>query len=227
MSTPSPNPVRIMLIDNHALVRIGLRMVIEREPGLIVVGEAGSAGEALAIVAQEQPDIILFEPNLPDCLGVELISQLTAVAPRTRVLLVTGLSDAGLHHRAVQLGATGIVLKQQTSDVLVKATRKVYAGEAWLDRSMVADVITKLSRGQDDNRADSEAEKIALLSPREREVIALIGEGFKNKQIADRLSISEATARHHLTSIFAKLDVSDRLELIIFAYRHGLAQLPR
>jgi len=110
---------------------------------------------------------------------------------------------------------------------LLKAITKVYAGEIWFDRSMMGSVLSQMSRVGKGNNQDPEAVKMATLTEREREIITLIGEGLKNKQIADRLFISETTVRHHLTSIFAKLEVSDRLELIIYAFRHNLAQSPR
>ena len=109
--------------------------------------------------------------------------------------------------------------------MLVKAVRKVHAGEVWLDRVMMADVLTRITRGGE-NRDNPEAAKISSLSAREREVVDLIGMGLKNKEIAERLFLSEVTIRHHLTSIYNKLGVSDRLELLIYAYRHGLVQLP-
>ncbi len=226
MSDSSLNPIRIVLIERYALVRAGLRALIERVPGLCIVGEAGLVADALAVVAREQPDVILFEPNVADDNGCELISQLLESATQARLILVTSLADAQLHHRAVQLGAMGIVQKDQTTDALIKAIAKVYAGEAWLDRLMVANVITRLSHGQNIQTDAPEKNRIASLSQREREVIALIGKGLKNKQIAEQMSISEVTVRHHLTSIFTKLEVGDRLELMIFAYRHKIVDLP-
>jgi two-component system nitrate/nitrite response regulator NarL len=227
MAIPPRKLIRILLVDHHTLVRAGIRMLIETQAGLTVVGEAGDAAEALLIAAREHPDIILFDPNLNDCESLDLIPQLLAAAGRAQVLLVTSISDPRMHEQAIELGAMGVVLEQQPVEVLFKAIEKVYTGEAWFDRSMIARVLAKLSRARAAGNTDVESDKIALLSQREREVIALIGQGLKNKQIAERLSISEITARHHMTSIFSKLGISDRLELIVFAYRHGLAQLPR
>jgi two-component system nitrate/nitrite response regulator NarL len=121
-------------------------------------------------------------------------------------------------------GAMGVVLKEHAAEVLIKAINKVHQGEVWLDRSMMGTVLDEMTQAPE---IDPEGARIASLSDREREVIALIAEGLKNKQIAQRLFISETTVTHHLSSIFSKLDVSDRLELIIYAFRHGLAQLPR
>lgn len=227
MLTSPANPIRILLVDKHALVRAGLSLVIGGHPEFHVVGEADDPSDALELARQEQPEIILFEFDQDQGMSLEFIPQLLDAAQKARLLLVTGERDVQVHQRAAQLGAMGVVLKDQQTDVLIKAIVKVNAGEAWFDRSVVANVLTKFSRARNLENADPEVEKIATLSPREREIILLIGEGLKNQQIAERLFLSETTVRHHLTSIFSKLGVSDRLELIIYAYQRGLAQLPR
>jgi len=117
-------------------------------------------------------------------------------------------------------------LKQQAADLLLKAIRKVYAGEVWIDRSMMGSVLDDV-RTERQQGTNTEATKIASLTPREREVVALVSEGLKNKLIGERLYISETTVTHHLSSVFSKLEVSDRLELIIYAFRHGLAKMPK
>ena len=157
---------------------------------------------------------------------MDIIPDLLAVSPKTRIILVTGFDEPEILQMAVQMGAMGILQKTVSSSVLKKAIEKVHAGEVWIDRTMMANVLTNLSRGGAGSELNSEQSRIETLSDRETEVIALSGEGLKNKQIAARLSISETTVRHHLTSIYSKLDVSDRLELAIFAYRYDLASLP-
>jgi two-component system nitrate/nitrite response regulator NarL len=118
----------------------------------------------------------------------------------------------------------GLVRKEQASAVLLQAIAKVHAGEVWLERTLVADVLGEMTRGEPVQPVDPEAVKVAALTPREREVITLVGQGRKNRQIAAHLWIAEATVRHHLTSIFAKINVIDRLELVIYAYQHGLCR---
>jgi two-component system nitrate/nitrite response regulator NarL len=223
---PRTKDVRVLLVDAHLLVRAGLRLLIERQPGFAVVGEANSATEALQIAAKEKPDVILFEPNPNDCNSLHLLPDLLVAAATARVLLVTAVADSQMHQQAVALGAMGIVLKDQPAPVLIRAIEKVHAGEVWLSRTMTAEVLTRFTRERSPKPVDPEAVKIGFLSQREREIVSLIGQGLKNKQIAKTLSISEVTVRHHLTSIFSKLDISDRLELIIYAYQHGLAKLP-
>ncbi len=151
-----------------------------------------------------------------------MIRELRTAAAGARILILTGLRDSESLRRAVRLGASGIVQKEAAAEVLLMAIERVRAGEVWLDRSITASLIAEISQGGE-NRQDPEAARIGSLSAREREVITLIGEGLSNKRIAERLSISEITVRHHLTSIFAKLEVSDRLELLVYAYRNKLA----
>jgi DNA-binding NarL/FixJ family response regulator len=218
--------IRVLLLDYHALVREGFRLMINSRPGLQVVGETGSASEALQLSRELEPDVILLELNLDGNLNTEIINQLTEAPSRSRIILVTGINENQIHQHAIQKGAMGVVRKTEPGSVLLKAIEKVHAGEVWIDRAMMADVLTNLWRTQDDDAGDYDKEKIAQLSKREREIIRLIGQGLKNRQIADKLSISEITVRHHLSSVYDKLGVSDRLELTIFAYQNDLAELP-
>ncbi|HKZ81811.1 MAG TPA: response regulator transcription factor [Pyrinomonadaceae bacterium] len=209
--------IRILLVDNQAVVRSGIRMLIESQPGMMVVAEVENQ-ESVNRAAAEQLDVILLAINEDSDLNV--LPQLLAVAGQAQVLILTDLRDPGVHQRAVCLGAMGLVLKDTPSETFIKAIQKVSTGEVWLNRSITANVLTKLVRVNEE--AELETAKISSLTKREREIITLIGEGLKNRQISARLFISEATVRHHLTSIFDKLDVSDRLELIIYAFRHSL-----
>ena len=219
-------PIRVLIVGDYAIVRAGLCMLIESRPGLAVAGEAGNGRDALAIGAREQPDIILLVLDLGGDSAFEVLPELLATT-QARLVLLTGARDPELHRRAVHLGATGLVLKDQAVEILLRAIEKVHAGEAWLERTMTAQVLTERAGARGARQPNPEATKIATLTLREREVIPLVGEGLKNKQIADRLSISEATVNHHLTSIFNKLGVPGRLELVVYAYRHGLAKLAR
>jgi two-component system, NarL family, nitrate/nitrite response regulator NarL len=214
--------IRILLIDNHTIVRAAIRLLLESRPGLHVVGEGGDRAQSLAVAASEQPDIILFALN--EASDLDYLPELLTIAGQARAVILTGLRDPKVHQRAVRLGATGVVLKDMPAEDVIRAIEKVNSGEVWLNRSMTASVLAGLVRGS--GELDVEAAKIATLTKREREINTLIGEGLKNKQIAARLFISDATVRHHLTSIFDKLGVSDRLELIIYVYRHGLSKLP-
>ncbi len=217
--------VRIVVIDGHELFRAGIRMILTRQPGFEVVGEAADLPEALVLVKREQPDITLLGIDLDDEQNLAYLPELCAAAEAMRVLVLSGAADPELNRRAVCLGAIGVLSKDKPADVLVKAIEKIHAGEAWLDRAMTAAVLREMSPRN--RKPDPEELKIRSLTEREREVIKLVGEGLKNKQIAERLFISDITVHHHLTSIYSKLEVTDRLELLIYAYRNGLAELPR
>jgi len=219
--------IRILMIDDHAVLRTGLRMIIENHAGMMVVGEAENRSESLAAIANEAPDIILLDLDLGDENGLDLLPELIAAVPDARIILLTGLRDPQVQRRAILLGAMGLVSKQKAADTLIQAIKKVYAGEVWLDRAMIASILNDRINTSVAADQNVEALRIAKLTDREREVIMLIGEGIKNRQIAARLYISEATVRHHLTSVFAKLGVTDRFELVIYAFQHGLAKLPQ
>jgi two-component system, NarL family, nitrate/nitrite response regulator NarL len=216
-------PIRIMIVDDHAVIRAGLRMLIEQDQAMKVVAMAGNSAEAFERAKVDQPDIIILDLVLGEEDGLNLLPVLREKSPKSRVLVLTGVLNPDAHRAAVRKGAMGIVLKEHAADLLLKAIQKVHDGEVWIDRSMMGMMIQELSRP---NQTDPEAVKIEELTSREREVIELVGEGLKNKQIAERLFISETTVTHHLSSVFSKLDVSDRLELIIYAFRHGLAKMP-
>ena len=220
----SQTAIRILLVDDHQIFLTGLRLLIEKEPDMIVVGTASNRAEALALM-QEHPDIVLLDLDLGNESGIDFLPQLIEPEEPPRVIIVTGVPDPELHLRAVRLGALGVVLKLDPPGFLVKAIRKVHGGEMWLNRPMISTVMTELIHARA-KKMDSEALKIAELTVREREVIALVAEGMRNKQIGERLFISEKTVRHYLTSVFDKLGVADRLALMIYAFQHGLAKIP-
>jgi two-component system, NarL family, nitrate/nitrite response regulator NarL len=223
MSTTQSDPIRILLIDDHVVVRAGLRMLIESWPGMQMIGEAGDSAGALTITAREKPDIILLDLDLGQGnSGLDILPELLSSVGQGRIIILTGVRDSEVHHHAVRLGAMGLVLKEKAAEDLRKAIEKVHDGEVWFDRSLTASIFARMSRANEAKKSDMEASKIASLTDREREVATLVGEGLKNKEIGERLFISETTVRHHLSSVFSKLDVSNRFELIIFLYRHKL-----
>jgi len=226
MLAATVRPIRVLLVEDHAIVRTSLRLLIEAQENLSVIGEADRRDDALAIAAREQPDIVLLDIDLGGASALDFLPQLHVAAQHARVIVLTGLRDPAEHLRAVKLGALGLVLKDQSVDVLVAAIRKVYAGQIWLDPSLAARVIADMVGAPSSDQPNPEAAKIGTLTKRELEVIGLICEGLSNRQIGERLVISEATVRHHLSAIFSKLGVQTRLELVIFAYRHRLASPP-
>jgi DNA-binding NarL/FixJ family response regulator len=222
MSDLSNKPIRIVILDNHVLVRAGLRFIIESQPDLIVVGQAGNPNEAVSVVISSQPDIILLEYD-PECgMGFDVFRELKNAAKTARMILVTGIKERQIYLQAVAHGVLGIVAKTQPPEVLLKSIRKVHQGEVWIEHSLIASIVTQSFHTTSIPTPSAQENNIQQLSDREREIIRYIGRGLKNKQIASQLCIAENTVRHHLTRIFSKLGVSDRLELLVYAQEHRL-----
>lgn len=222
-STRMHPPIRIMIVDDHAVIRTGLRMLIEQDQTMTVVAMAGTPEEALRLALTEHPDIIVLDLILGEEDGLDYLPDLCKVSPNSRILVLTGVQTSESHRTAIRRGAMGIVLKQQAAELLLKAIRKVHEGEVWIDRSMMGTVLTDV-RAEKREEPNPELRKIRGLTAREREVIALVSEGLKNKVIGERLFISETTVTHHLSSIYSKLGVSDRLELVVYAFANKLTQ---
>lgn len=224
-SAPPANPVRLLLVDDHALFRAGLRLILAQQAGLEVVGEAATQAEALAVATQTQPKIILLDLNLGPVNSLDFLPDLKRVAPQAQIIVLTGVQEVDQHKRAIRLGAVGLVLKEKAAEVLLRAIDRIQAGEIWFDRSLISQILIG-------DREPAPAEptpagpQATALTPREREIIQLIGEGLKNKEIGERLFISEITVRNRLTVIYEKLGVTNRQELMIYAYRYGLAVPP-
>lgn len=224
MSSSPSEPIHVLLISGQALFCAGLRLLIDNHHGMVLVGQSKTLVDAGEVVAREKPDIILLDIDIDRHKVLDTLPLMRTVANGARVILLTRTFDSEVYSCAVRVGVKGFVLKEQEPDSFFKAITKVHAGEVWLDRSILADVIDHISNRPFE--ADPEAASISLLTERELEVIDLVCEGLRNKQIAQRLHISESTVRHHLTSIFNKLDLSDRFTLVLYAFRHGLAEPP-
>lgn len=222
------SPIRVLIVQssNRPIARAGLCRLLEKCAELSVVGDSGEEAAALRLVSETKPDVILLDTHECDATAMDLLLKLIDAPHSGRLVLLTGCTSAAAQGLAISHGALGIVRDDQEPDVLVNAIRCVHAGEIWIERTLAASVLRGKSRPAGD-AAEAAQARIATLTDREREVIGLVCEGLKNQTIAERLFISEAAVRHRFTSIFEKLHVADRLELVIFAYRHGLAQLPR
>ena len=217
--------IRVLLVESHQTLRAGLRLLIEREPGIKVVGEADSLRAALQIASREQPSIILVGLMVGTDQDLDNLPLLLVASKDARALALTSTPDVNLDRRAVKAGAMGLISRQVAPDVFIKAIRKVHMGEAWLDRCTVADVLTEMSRPAKQEIVNATARQMGNLTKRERDIIKLVSRGYKNKLVAQHLAISDVTVRHHLTSIFSKLELTDRFELIIYAYKNGLADM--
>jgi DNA-binding NarL/FixJ family response regulator len=215
--------IRIAIVDDHEIFITGLKLFLQTDPKFIVVAQGRNSDEAIKAAA-ERPDIIILDLMLGAENGLDVLPELIKIAREARILILTGVGDAETQIRAICLGASGVINKVDPPHLLLKAIHKVHAGEIWLNRTMTATAVMQLQAAN--SKIDPEAAKIATLTARELEVVSALGEGLRNKEIAERLCISEKTVRHYFTSIFDKLDVADRLELIIHAYQHGLAKVP-
>jgi DNA-binding NarL/FixJ family response regulator len=218
--------IKISIIEDHAIVRAGIRMLIEREPGIEVVSETATATEALALRGT-RPDVILLDISLRTESGLDFLPRLLRHYAPAKVLVLTAIEDPETQLQAIEGGASGVVMKEQAPEVLVKAIHAVSSGEPWIGSALSIAALHKLARARaEKTKTDPEAAKIALLTPREREVIAVVTRGLNGARIARELKISEATVRHHITSILSKLEVSNKLELAVYAFHHGLGKPP-
>ena len=222
---PAPEKIRILIIDDQLVVREGLRLLIENHPGIKISAMVSTIADALEIMVRQPFDLVILNLELGGSSALSAIPKLRETASDARVLALTGVRDSATHQKAVQLGAMGVVLKEDAAELLIKAIEKMHVGEVWLDRLSLGNLLWQLTSHASDS-VDPERRKISTLTDREREVITLIAQGLKNKQIADRLFISQTTVTHHLSSIYAKLGVSDRLELVVYAFANKLAKLP-
>lgn len=202
-------PIRVLIADDHAVVRRGLRTFLQVQEDIEVVGEAGDAAGCLAAVAQLQPDVLLLDLKLPDRDGVEVVRAL-AGGP-TRVLAVTSFTELTTTVPAVRAGAAGLLYKDVSPAALAGAIRTVHAGHVVLP----PDVAAALARG------DSGPRRLGQLTPREREVLAELARGRSNREIARVLLVSEKTVKTHVSSILAKLDLADRTQAALYAVRHA------
>ena len=200
-----------------------VKLIESDSPNMQVIGTASDIAEALAILEREQPDVILLDIDLR---GVNSLDSLPLLRNATSaiVLIVTGARDPETHERAVLAGARGVVQKEAPAEMILKAIKKVYEGEIWLDRMTTARVFSKLL-DHSNHQASPEAIKIASLTAREREIIdVMIKQGHStNKQIAAHLNMSEHTLRNHLSSIYSKLEVENRLDLVMYAVKHHIS----
>lgn len=217
-------PIRILLVETRNLMRDALYALITSWPTTEVIAASGLREEALRLVAEDHPDVVVLDLSLGEqgSEALALLSDLRKDGHSVRVIVLAEDSDTSQRVQAVLLGAVGVVLKSQAGTTLKKAIEKVHVGEVWLERTLTASVLQELSGGRATVKPDPETTRIASLRGREREIITLVCTGLSNSDIAQRLAISEATVRHHFTSIFGKLGVQNRLELVIFAYRQNL-----
>ena len=210
--------MRILVVDDHEIVRVGLRAVLSRQPGWEVVGEAASSDEAVRLARETGPDVVLMDVRLPDRSGTEACREILSDHPEIKVLMLTSYSDEEAVYGSVLAGASGYVLKDIGSENLLQAIARVHRGESLLDpavtRSVLGQLRTWLKEGRDKAGSTGAGE---TLTEREDEVLSLISEGLTNREIAARLYLSEKTVRNHVSHLLAKLDLRNRAQLAVYA----------
>jgi DNA-binding NarL/FixJ family response regulator len=211
---------RIVVVDDHEVVRLGLRSLLEHHAQFEVVGEAASAKEALERVSRLRPDIVLMDIRLPGTSGIEACEEITAQYPETRVVMLTSYAEDEMLFSAIRAGAAGYVLKQIGGEDLIKAIEAVGRGEASLDSAVTQRVFQEVRRAV----KEEEASAFANLSQQERHVLLLVSEGKTNREIAKALFLGEGTVRNYVSSILSKLGVSNRAEAAAYAVEHNLRE---
>ncbi len=211
---------RILIVDDHEVVRLGLKSLLDRHPQFEVIGEAGTAKEALDQVARHRPDVVLMDIRLPGASGIEACEDIIRNYPDTKVIMLTSYAEDEMLFSAIRAGASGYLLKQIGGDGLVNAIEAVGRGEAPLDPAVTQRVFQEVRRAV----KEEEASAFANLSQQEKHVLLLVSEGKTNREIAKSLFLGEGTVRNYVSSILSKLGVSNRAEAAAYAVEHNLRE---
>src|SRR3954468_13569601 len=232
-AAPTPEPanrqIRVVLADDHPIVRDGLRKLLSLEDDIEVVGEASDGREVLQLVQETEPDVVILDLRMPNLDGLSALQALQQSNKKAKVIVLTASEDKNEFVQAMKLGCSGIVLKQTAPELIVKSIRKVYSGEIWLDSHTTAAVMRQFATPGEmmSGGAPGKGRERSPLSQREREIVGLVAQGYKNREMAEKMFISEQTVKNHLHNIFDKLGVSDRLELALYAIHKGLHLVDR
>jgi two-component system, NarL family, response regulator LiaR len=211
--------IRVCLVDDHAVVRQGVRAFLAAQADMVVVGEAGSGPEALALITEQVPDVVLLDLVMPGMDGVELARHFKHISPQTHIVVLTSFLEDEHIFPAIRAGALSYLLKDAGAEEIAEAVRKAARGEVVLHPRVAARVMQELQGGRRTN-----PNPLAELSNREFDVLRLIAEGLNNAQIAERLVISEGTVKSHVNNILSKLHLADRTQAAIFAWREGVVR---
>jgi len=212
-------PIRVLIADDHGVLRAGLRALLNAEPDLTVVGEAADGPEALRLAGEMRPDVVLLDISMPGPDGIEVTRQMKAMIPGVRVLILTVHEDEGLLHEAIRVGASGYILKRAVESELINAIRSVWRGDLYVHPAMTRALLQDLPSTLVREETSSEP-----LTPREIEILKLIAEGHTNREVADILHISVRTVESHRANLTGKLGLSSRVDLVRYARSHGLLQ---
>lgn len=213
-------PIRILVADDHRLVRTGFRVILETEDDLVVVGEAADGEQAVALAAQHAPDVVLMDVEMPGVDGLEATRRITASGAGPAVLILTTFDRDDYLFAALQAGASGFLLKNGTPEALIEAVRVLARGDALLAPEITGRVIAKFARPA--AAPPATAGELKELTPREHEVLVLLAGGATNAEIAARLFLGEATVKTHVSRVLTKLRLRDRTQAVVYAYEHGV-----
>jgi two-component system, NarL family, response regulator DevR len=213
--------IRVVLVDDHEIVRLGLMTLINDQPDMAVVGEAGTAADAVRVVERLRPDVVLMDIRIPGEGGIEATRQITALYPNTKVVILTSYADDDLVIRAIRAGAVGYVLKQVGNKELLRAISAAAHGEALLDPSTTARLLSHVRKRE----RETDEEAFRDLSDREMDVISQLAVGKTNSEIGEILNLSEKTVRNYVSTILEKLHFSNRTQLAAYAAEHHLSQV--
>ena len=214
---------RVVIVDDHTLFREGLRTILGMEADIEVVADAESAEDIVELIWQTQPDVLLLDIRMPQGSGLDAVPAVLRISPRTQVLVLTACDEKEEHMRAFKLGAKGVILKDSARQTLMQAIHTVCAGQVWVDPRMTNALVEELSHLGPDGAASGGRDENGL-TERELEIVRLVASGYKNKEVGATLTISERTVKTHLTNVFQKLGVRDRVGLVMYALRHGLTK---
>jgi DNA-binding NarL/FixJ family response regulator len=212
----SDQPIRVMLVDDHEVVRQGLRALLEAAGGIVVAGEAGGVQEAVEVAASVRPDVVVMDVRLEDGSGIEATREIRAARPDTKVIMLTSFADDEALFASIMAGAAGYVLKQVRGGELVHSVKTVAQGGSLLDPAVTGAVLERLRKG----KHLLKDEKLARLSPQEERILTLVADGKTNRQIGDDLHLAEKTVKNYVSSILSKLEVARRAEAAAYLARH-------
>ena len=220
----SAMPITILIVDDHALLRQGIKKVLDLESDLSVIGEAADGEEAICLAQQLKPDIVLLDINMPRKNGLEVTRELRQLMPKLKIILLTIHDDENYVIEVIKAGATGYLLKDIEPGMLIKAVRSVHTGESFIYPTLAKRLFNEIGM---DKKVEAPRSRGCqdTLTQREIEVLRLIGEGLSNQEMAQKLFLSEKTVKNHLTNIFRKINVSDRTQAVIYAIKHKIVQL--
>lgn len=213
--------ITVMIADDHLLMSEGIKQILELETDIDVIAQAGDGEEAIEKAVKYNPDVILLDINMPKMNGIDVLRRLKDLGVKSNIIMLTIHEDREYLRETIKIGANGYVLKDSDADSLIKAIRDVNDGKTYIQPSIASLLVNDISRVEE----NSDFQKIESLTKKEYEVLTLIAEGLNNKDIADKLYISEKTVKNHVSSIFKKLDVNDRIQAAIFAFKNNIKKL--